>query len=177
MLFENLTEKRSVLSRFSRAAQQLEDVGAGGVDNGDDSSSKSSPVDDRVLLLEGDGKQRGKWVFVFLRTTWRKNVCSYCSYLSKDTKKSDGNDKSTCNITFSTLVLNITNSGTGQEHEAKDGQSDVESIRATLLNSGKGSKGVQDSNKDDESMPQWEGSMNEKTIPPVGCRVVLLQVV
>jgi hypothetical protein len=60
MLFENLTEKRSVLSRFSRAAQQLEDVGTGGVDNGDDSSSKSSPVDDRVLLLEGDGKQRGK---------------------------------------------------------------------------------------------------------------------
>lgn len=124
MLFENLTEKRSVLSRFSRAAQQLEDVGAGGVDNGDDSSSKSSPVDDRVLLL------------------------------SKDTKKSDGNDKSTCNITFSTLVLNITNSGTGQEHEAKDGQSDVESIRAILLNSGKSSKGVQDSNKNDESMPQ-----------------------
>lgn len=48
----SLTEEGSVLSRFGRAAQQLEDVGASGVDDSDDSSSKSRPVDDSVVLLE-----------------------------------------------------------------------------------------------------------------------------
>jgi hypothetical protein len=47
----NLSEKRSVFSRFRRAAQQLEDVRAGGVEDGDDGSSKSRPVDDSVFLL------------------------------------------------------------------------------------------------------------------------------
>lgn len=104
-------------------------------------------------------------------------MCSNGSYLSKDTKKSDGNDKSACNIAFSTLVLDITNSGGGQEHEAEDSQGDVKSIRAILLSRGEGSKGIQNSDKDDESVPQWEGSMNQNAIPPGAGRIVLLQVV
>lgn len=81
-------------------------------------------------------------------------MCSNGSYLSKDTKKSDGNDKSACNIAFSTLVLDITNSGGGQEHEAEDSQGNVKSIRTILLSRGEGSKGIQNSDKDDESVPQ-----------------------
>jgi len=97
--------------------------------------------------------------------------------MSKDTKESDGNNQSTGNIAFIALVLDITNSGTGQEHEAEDGQDGVESIWAILLSRSESSKGIQNSDEDNESVPQREGSMNEKTIPPGVGRIVLLQVV
>ena len=48
----SLTEEGSILSGFGRAAQQLEDVGASGVEDSDDGSSKSRPVNDSVVLLE-----------------------------------------------------------------------------------------------------------------------------
>jgi hypothetical protein len=166
-----LTEERSVLSGFGRAAQQLEDVGASGVESSDDGSSKSRPVNNSVVLLKQEGCVRVRL------STHKKNVYGNGTYLSKDTKKSDGNDKSTCNITFSTLVLSITNSGTGQEHEAEDDQGDVKGIRTIDLSASEGSESVQDSDEHNKTVPQGEGSMNKDAIPPGVGSIVLLQVV
>jgi hypothetical protein len=86
----------------------------------------------------------------------------------KDTEKSDGNNESASNIAFSTLIFDIANCGTSQEHETKNGQRDVESVRAMLLSGSEGSKSVQSSDKDDQSVPQRKGSMDENSVPPVG---------
>lgn len=99
------------------------------------------------------------------------------SYVIKDSEKSDGNNESTSNVAFSTLILDITNCGTGQEHETENGQRDVESVRAMLLSGGEGSKSIQSSNENDQSVPQREWSMNEDAVPPVVRGIVLLQVV
>jgi len=150
---EKKNQKKGLLSEersgsgVVAAAHESEKIGAGRVEGGEDSKAEGGPVDDRRLLL------------------------------IVDSIKGEGNDEGANDVTLLVLVLDITNSGGGQEQEGDFRKDNVEGVRAVLLGAGEDSKHVQGRNHDDEAVPDREGSMDEEAIQPAGGGVVLLEVV
>jgi len=141
-----LTEKRSG-GGIGLATQKPEDVGAGRVEDGEDTVAEGGPVDDGRLLLGEDGEEAIR------------------------------DDEGANDITLLVLVLNVANSGRGQEKKSNLGEEDVEGIRAILLDGCEDGKQVHGGDQHDVTMPDREGSVDEEAIKPVAGGVVLLEIV
>lgn len=117
-----LTEKRSVFS-VGVTTNELEDVRTGWVQEGDDSTSQSGPVDPRIMLI-GENRQETKT-----------------------------NNNGTGDIALVLLVLNVTNSSRSQEENSKDGQDADPDRRSVLLDGGESLKEVDNSREDNPTVP------------------------
>jgi hypothetical protein len=141
-----LTQEGGVLG-IGPAAEKTEDIGPGRVDQSQDGSRKSGPVNNSVGLV------------------------------SEDSEETEGDDEGTDEVTLGMLVLNIANSGGGKEEKTNENKDDVESVGSILLNTGESSEGVDNSDEDDPSVPEGERSVDEQLVGPSGSRVVLLKVI